>query len=315
MRPLRALLLVVFPLALGGCDPIETGLIDLTVVSLSAAGEAQPVTGAHCTLSEGGAEDPESVEVEALETDAEGRVRFTGAQVGVHTVRCRHEAAGAPLAGMVEVEVPREAGRPGWVEAELSVAPLRAPMSVEASARRGAVRVTWTPPGELTVLGYRIRTLPEGEAFEVGPDQLALDITELKPGTRYTFAVAARTPFGLGPEAQTQEVRVPTVPGSPVIRSAVPREGGVWLEWEAPEDDGGSPIVAYHVVSKPESTPATVEASVTRFEVRGLTPGTPYQFTVIAENAVGLGAPSEPSEEITPGPGTDEPAPLPDEEG
>lgn len=314
MRRLRTLLLVVFPLVLGGCDPIETGLIDLTVVSRGAAGEALPVTGAHCTLSEGGAEDPEGLEVEALETDAEGRVRFSGAQVGLHTVRCLHEAAGAPLAGMVEVEVPREAGRPGWVEAVLSVAPLRAPMAVEAVARPGAVRVTWTPPGEVMVVGYRVRILPDGETSEVGADQVALEVTGLKPGARYAFAVAARTAFGLGPEAQTQEVRVPTVPGSPWGLSAVPREGSVWLEWVAPEDDGGSPILAYHVVTKPETAPRMVEAGVTRIEVRGLTPGTPYQFSVIAENAVGLGAPSDPSEEVTPAPGSGI-RPLPDADG
>src|SRR5207249_8222743 len=69
--------------------------------------------------------------------------------------------------------------------------------------------------------------------------------------------------------------------------------------WNAPPD-GGSPITSYLVVASPGGASVTTAASPTSAVVTGLTNGTAYTFTVSATNNVGTGAPSSPSNSVTP---------------
>ena len=83
------------------------------------------------------------------------------------------------------------------------------------------------------------------------------------------------------------------VPQAPTISDASnndPARGdaGVWVSWDPPASDGGSPITSYTVAASPRDVPpVTVDGSVRYTEMVGLTPGTAYTFTVTASNAHG----------------------------
>ncbi len=89
-----------------------------------------------------------------------------------------------------------------------------------------------------------------------------------------------------------------TAPGAPTIGPASPGDAQATVAFSPPASDGGSPITSYTVTSSPGGVTATGTASA--ILVTALTNGTTYTFTVTATNAVGTGAPSAPSNAVTP---------------
>ena len=88
-------------------------------------------------------------------------------------------------------------------------------------------------------------------------------------------------------------------PGAPADVVAAPGTDESSVSWTAPPD-GGSPITGYTVESLPGAHTAVVGSQTLNATVTGLTNGTAYTFTVTAENAVGQGDPSPPSQAVTP---------------
>lgn len=78
------------------------------------------------------------------------------------------------------------------------------------------------------------------------------------------------------------------------------------LEWDPPEDDGGSPVTSYFV-EKLEISPGNEEnewrhlalVHVRHMLVRGLVTGVQYRFRVAAENFYGTSEMGEESDTIT----------------
>ena len=107
--------------------------------------------------------------------------------------------------------------------------------------------------------------------------------------TRTTPTTPTTTPPVTGPTA--------TPPGAPTMLTAsglVSTNRGVGiaaLSWSAPSD-GGSPIRSYQITAMPGGHVTTVGGPATSGILSGLENGTSYTFTIRAENAVGLGAPS-----------------------
>jgi len=110
-------------------------------------------------------------------------------------------------------------------------------------------------------------------------------------------------PDGGGSSPPTTITGLPAVvPSTPLGVTVVPGNAQVIVSWTAP-NDGGSPLTSYSVtpyvrgVAQPSrSFPAPTTSQM----VNGLTNGTVYTFTVAASNAVGAGAASAPSAEVTP---------------
>jgi titin len=100
-------------------------------------------------------------------------------------------------------------------------------------------------------------------------------------------------------DTATATTSVVGVPGAPtnVVAVATGVSGEAHVSWSAPASDGGSPITGYTVAGGPGGTVTTAVTSVT---IAGLTPGTPYTFTVAATNAVGPGAGTASAPVITP---------------
>ena len=80
----------------------------------------------------------------------------------------------------------------------------------------------------------------------------------------------------------------------------------ITISWEAPETDGGSPIIQY-IIEKRDVTRSsgmwvlagTVDAAEFQFRATKLFQGNVYQFRVFAENQVGPGVPATMSGTIT----------------
>ncbi|WP_199171410.1 MULTISPECIES: autotransporter domain-containing protein [Luteimonas] len=90
-------------------------------------------------------------------------------------------------------------------------------------------------------------------------------------------------------------------PGAPVIGSAsVAGPGDVIVTFAAPAFAGGVAITGYTVTASPGGI--TAAGSGSPVTVRGLSPGTPYTFTVTATNAAGTGGASAATASVTPVP-------------
>lgn len=90
-------------------------------------------------------------------------------------------------------------------------------------------------------------------------------------------------------------VSVPDAPTAPV---ATPGVTSASVSFVAPAFDGNSPITNYRVISTPEGITATGASSP--IVVSGLTTGTPYTFTVAAQNSAGFSVESAPTNSVTP---------------
>ena len=105
---------------------------------------------------------------------------------------------------------------------------------------------------------------------------------------------------------QTAKQKGETVPAAPTDLAGTPGDTFVDLTWTAPSD-GGFAITNYRVTYAigRESTVDT-ESSSTSYRLEGLTNGEEYTISVMAENSLGFGDPSE-SIDVTPTDGSTAP--------
>ena len=190
-----------------------------------------------------------------------------------------------------------------------SVVAALAPTLVTTSALPGAT-------GSLTLAG-----LPSGvtvddstvESVFFGDDSVAWSRTSgtntytgVIPEGSGTVAVVVHFNGGNSAFAGNFTYAVPPPP-PPVYPPSAPRDvvglagdRSVSVSWSAPASSGSFPVTNYQVVSSPSGGTCLVTA--TSCEVRGLSNGTAYTFTVRALNGAGWGPWSASSDAVTPGP-------------
>jgi outer membrane protein assembly factor BamB len=78
-------------------------------------------------------------------------------------------------------------------------------------------------------------------------------------------------------------------PGPPVDVSALASDGQAAVTWDAPADNGASPISSYVVTAQPGGRTVTLSGTETEATVTGLTDGVSYRFAVTAVNGAGAG--------------------------
>jgi len=178
------------------------------------------------------------------------------------------------------------------------------PTGATGVAGNGQASLSWTAPtvnGNSSITSYTA-TSTQDTSKHCTTSGTSCTATGLANGTAYTFTVTATNSIGTSLVSAASNSITPasaTVPGAPVITSAVPGNAQVTLNWTAPSSNGGATITAYTATSQQDTSKHCTTAT-TSCAVIGLTNGTPYTFTVTATNSVGTGPASTPSSSVTP---------------
>ncbi|GLC87728.1 fibronectin type III domain-containing protein [Lysinibacillus piscis] len=196
------------------------------------------------------------------------------------------------------------------------------PTSVTATAGNGQAVVNFTAPtndGGSPITGYTVKVYTGGvEQVALAKNGTAspITVTGLTNGTAYTFKVIAKNSVGDSTESTASSAVTPiapmTVPDAPTNVMAVGGNGQAIVSFDAPMNDGGSPITSYTVkvyTGGMEQPALATNGPTSPIMVTGLTNGTDYTFTVIVTNSVGDSLESLASVVITPNP-----APLTDDQ-
>ncbi|AXE83731.1 fibronectin type III domain-containing protein [Streptomyces sp. Go-475] len=193
----------------------------------------------------------------------------------------------------------------GWAGADdgHDGAPPGAPTGVTATAGSAtSVHVMWNAIPEADVYEvYRGTT----KVREVPGSKHMVDVTRLRPSTRYVFTVRARDADGrLGPRSREVRARTPaavaddrSAPARPSALGGRPAGSrAVQLSWSASADDRD--VVSYDI-HQGDTKIHSVGGGQTATVVTGLRPGTSYSFTVRARNAAGNVSPASPAVRLT----------------
>lgn len=187
--------------------------------------------------------------------------------------------------------------------------PPSAPTAVVATPGDTQVSVTFAAPGNnggSPITGYTVTPSPATVGWvdnNAGSTALTHVIANLTNGTPYTFTVRATNINGTGdPSAPSNSATPATVPSAPSAVAAVARNHGADVTFAASASNGGSTITGYTVISSPAGGIDLTQGTTNlKHFMTGLTNGTPYTFTVVAQNAMGTSPASAASSAVTPG--------------
>lgn len=135
-------------------------------------------------------------------------------------------------------------------------------------------------------------------------ENTCLKVNKLLEGNEYIFRVRAVNEFGSGARLESAAVIIKdpyVTPGSPKgLEVSDIKKDSMVLTWEAPSEDGGSPITGYIIEKHDKEGVKWTRCNRQRvtdltFKVTGLLENHIYEFRVAAENAVGVSEPSSPT--------------------
>ena len=181
-----------------------------------------------------------------------------------------------------------------------------APHSVVAERGDRSMLVTWAAAddGGSPVTAYRVQWRPGDSNFAdsdpkatVRDDKRSRRIPGLDNGTEYFVQVMAINDVGDGGWSSPASATPARVAGPPTSVAAVRGDRSVTVTWEAPTDNGGSPVTGYKVqwradIQQYHDSDRLVEVRADddlRHEITGLANGTEHFVRVYATNDVGDG--------------------------
>uniref|UniRef100_A0A8B9H2C0 Titin n=1 Tax=Astyanax mexicanus TaxID=7994 RepID=A0A8B9H2C0_ASTMX len=123
-------------------------------------------------------------------------------------------------------------------------------------------------------------------------------VTKLLPGDEYIFRVMAVNKYGTSDPLESEAViarnpyKPPSAPSSPEASEIT--KDYIVLSWTAPESDGGTEIIGYHLEKRDKDGVRWTKCNRqkltdTHFKATGLSEGHFYEFRVAAENEAGVG--------------------------
>jgi len=178
-----------------------------------------------------------------------------------------------------------------------------------------SILLTWTAPSQTfggSITGYIISKRFAADVYdqigETNGQQTSYTVTGLHTGETYTYVVKARYNIGTSSDNSSPASATPTASSTPPSKFTVPNSPTgltatatspiqIDLVWNAPTNDGGSPITGYKIdvktgtgeyVTLKDNTGSTAR-TYTHAE---RTPGTTYTYKVYAINSVGTSGPS-----------------------
>ncbi len=191
------------------------------------------------------------------------------------------------------------------------------PLDVSATSPTASrIDVSWNPPSSPRDLtGYVIHVVRDGElVFSAGAGRSATTLSMTAPtfdilnGREHTVVVHAVNEAGQSDASNSSAATPVSVPGSVGALEAAPILNGTRVDFDAPTDNGGSPVLDYEievvtVVGSTRAAIQTVSHPVPAEGVditAGLSAGTEYVVKVRARNTNGFG-PVETSSVVVPG--------------
>ena len=139
----------------------------------------------------------------------------------------------------------------------------------------------------------------EVQSVETTDGVAEFTLTDLVVDTEYEIQVSLDETFADDVPISETDFTLASVPAAPTGIVLTPGDAEITVNWDAPSDDGGSPITGYIVRWQPaqaSSDPpkqAQVEAADVMYTIEGLENDTEYEVHVIAVNVIGESDPSE----------------------
>ena len=168
------------------------------------------------------------------------------------------------------------------------------PSDVTATAGSASAAVSWAASSAngSAVAQYVVTASPGGSTCTTST--LSCVVPSLTNGVAYTFTVVSTNGIGRSSPSLPSAIAIPAdIPGAPVNVIASGTVRSATVSWNAPANDGGSPIQSYLVTASPGgSTCSTTSLSCS---VPNLISGSIYTFTVVASNSAWSSEPSSPS--------------------
>lgn len=282
----------VTPATIPDAPPAPAAVAGNTVATVSITSPANnggsPITGYTVTSSPSGGVDSNAgtTSLSHLITGLTNGTHYTFTVIANNLV-------GASAASLPSNDV---------LPASISSAPI---MGTAAAGIKQAI-VNFSPPannGGAPIIGYTVTSIPAGGVdINAGSTALTHNVQGLNNGVPYTFVVRASNGTGLSPASANSNIVTPAgLPGAPAPDSVVAGNAQAIVSFTPPQDNGGSPITGYQVISSPTGGVDTqVDTLSTSHLVTGLKNGTSYTFKIRARNAMGLGAESTQTVAIIP---------------
>jgi len=176
--------------------------------------------------------------------------------------------------------------------------PPEPPGSISVTGNSGSIQVEWAlrPDTDPIVLSYNIYIAVEGGEWNlqdsVGKSTFKYTINGLLDGLTYSISMTSVNIVG---ESKLSGNRTIMIGGPP---SQIPdlwikEQGpvGINIEWEEPEDIGGSPVFKYHILrgTSPGSLHEIASSDSTTHLDTAIETGNTYYYGIMAENSIGKG--------------------------
>lgn len=174
-----------------------------------------------------------------------------------------------------------------------------APNQLNVTPGSGQVQLSWNEPasaGGASITGYVLYwgLNPHADFKSIPVQGTSFLHTGLQGGETYYYYVTAQNQVGEGePSGQVNATLVneTMVPSEPTNLTAGVDGDDIKLTWDAPSDDGGSPVIEYTIYRGNDSSNLTQVATVTdtTFVDTNVSEGVDHFYQVTAKNANGLG--------------------------